>query len=42
VEKTEEGDRVIVGNGQNGKPTGLGKHVKAEKVGGRRKGKKRN
>ena len=41
VEETEEQDGTV-GNGENGKATGMGKHVKAEKVGGKRKAKKRN
>jgi hypothetical protein len=39
-EKVEEDGSGVVH--ENGKPTGLGKHVKAEKVAGRRKAKKKN
>ena len=41
VEEAEKEDGVVV-NGENGKASGLGKYVKAEKAGGKRKAKKRN
>jgi len=41
VEDKVDQDDIMTGNSEIGKATGLGKHIRAEKVGGRRKVKKR-